>query len=1272
MAEKSIEEKARKIASQRSEVGKEFEQMQAAQNQLLEIQAAQKQNLMERRVMANSQAEQNQVLAQAAEVGAQSVAGNMQLNQATQQTMGRYGLSQPKTTSQVKQRQSEVVTRQNVTIHNNTTNITNNTVPANIGGPIQGRPVQFKQPADGGMGRFRSWLQQTFARQEDAAKKRDREYQRRETALTKSSNKMMRKLEDFSKDITKRLDPRNVGRTIGGQLRTILGVLGIGLLAKNFGKVLDWIFGAQKKVENEYIPNIKNFFAWVKGDENANEPGFITKLTEGIGNAFGKVIFGQDYDGSNIGGVIKEKGLVGALKDLFTDTWKKFSGELSKRNQMALSVIDPGSWKDLLHPGEAVKKLLENLTNYFSVLLTGDKAMVKLQEEEVGEKAAADGHGTTKADRDATFQKKEEVATTRASAASGKRDRNSSGGDWSATAGRYELGRTYGKDNRAIEETEDYRIPADLISSDNGKLTGSIGSTIAAARQIVSDYTYGASKGNINNARVSNNFKELARIAENYESVTIPVSFVNNSRTGNLIKSGKLDQEIKDRHIVLLGNSGVRVFEIDRPKSDAVLLSSKYSKLFKDFAKENGLTVSTSKKNTINIVSYLSNFITQEGYMLGPDGKLVDNKQQSTVKKSSSDQKVYKLLNKLNGFPLYIRMLVYQNWLKPGDIIIRELSANEVANLMLVDKEGLKAIYYKGYLSDEQRKKIKQEDVDFAITRSNVQTIDDTLVEIAKSKGNKKFSRDLFPESLVDDPAKAKAQAAAAANASNNTPGVNATAATPAEGDIVVGESGSVQMTPASTGTTTPGGTTGGSTATTPTSTNANPGAGGGATTGSGEGSSGSVPTIRYQETKASGGTGKAARGCGGNSALISAFIPVPYHSGHRKSKVSKITIHHMAGVNSIENCVKGWLSPKRESKGSSNYGIGSDGRIGLFVIEDYRAWTSSSPANDDVAVTIEVSNNKRGEDKSEKGWTIDMNVVYPQLIRLCADICWRRGISNLHYTGDKTGSLTVHRLFAATACPGEHLMQLIKSGQLERDVNNLLNDPNFQANVQKGQEFSQPASSKASSGAAIVQASTGGGSSDPDGGETVKGTFGDFLSSAGDIIKGAIGGLSHKISDGASWAADKIGGAMDFEASMTGGVSGVKRTATERYMAAKYMNSQYAGFNNSYAVPSSIQAGSKLNRNEWWADFFDKDGNLKIKESDVSPQILSQLHEIQGELKKGNDLDELHLQIAADGLDAEMYHSATENQNQRRLINALLVSNPNESRAQSMTGDNA
>lgn len=40
----------------------------------------------------------------------------------------------------------------------------------------------------------------------------------------------------------------------------------------------------------------------------------------------------------------------------------------------------------------------------------------------------------------------------------------------------------------------------------------------------------------------------------------------------------------------------------------------------------------------------------------------------------------------------------------------------------------------------------------------------------------------------------------------------------------------------------------------------------------------------------------------------------------------------------------------------SSNYGVGYDGKIGMYVEEKNRSWCTSSRANDQRAITIEVA----------------------------------------------------------------------------------------------------------------------------------------------------------------------------------------------------------------------------------------------------------------------------------------------------------------------------
>lgn len=126
-----------------------------------------------------------------------------------------------------------------------------------------------------------------------------------------------------------------------------------------------------------------------------------------------------------------------------------------------------------------------------------------------------------------------------------------------------------------------------------------------------------------------------------------------------------------------------------------------------------------------------------------------------------------------------------------------------------------------------------------------------------------------------------------------------------------------------------------------------------------------------------------------------------------------------MAGNCSIETCGEIFAPTSRQA--SSNYGIGSDGRVGMYVPENRRSWCSSSNWNDQKAITIEVANIRADGYITDAAWNT--------LVNLCVDICQRNHIPKLIWTGDKYGSLTCHYMFAATSCPGEYLkgrMQLL------------------------------------------------------------------------------------------------------------------------------------------------------------------------------------------------------------------------------------------------------
>ena len=164
------------------------------------------------------------------------------------------------------------------------------------------------------------------------------------------------------------------------------------------------------------------------------------------------------------------------------------------------------------------------------------------------------------------------------------------------------------------------------------------------------------------------------------------------------------------------------------------------------------------------------------------------------------------------------------------------------------------------------------------------------------------------------------------------------------------------------------------------------------------------------------------------NSSLVN-YTKLSPNYNTRDRKISKITIHHMAGDLTVETCGNVFVSSVREA--SANYGIGSDGRVGLYVEEKNRSWASANRENDMMAVTIEVANDGGAPD-----WHVSDKAL-AKLIDLCVDICKRNGISKLNYTGDTSGNLTRHNMFVPTSCPGPYLQS--KFPYIANEVNKRL-----------------------------------------------------------------------------------------------------------------------------------------------------------------------------------------------------------------------------------------
>ena len=172
------------------------------------------------------------------------------------------------------------------------------------------------------------------------------------------------------------------------------------------------------------------------------------------------------------------------------------------------------------------------------------------------------------------------------------------------------------------------------------------------------------------------------------------------------------------------------------------------------------------------------------------------------------------------------------------------------------------------------------------------------------------------------------------------------------------------------------------------------------------------------------------------NSSLATVKVLSPNHSGERNHEIDTITIHCVVGQCTAKRI--GEIFQSKAKKASSNYGVGYDGSIGLYVEEQNRSWCSSSASNDHRAITIEVAS-----DTSEPYAITDE--AYKSLIKLLTDICKRNGIKELKWKGDKSlvgqvdkQNMTVHRWFANKSCPGTYLYE--RHSQIAKEVNENLN----------------------------------------------------------------------------------------------------------------------------------------------------------------------------------------------------------------------------------------
>lgn len=183
------------------------------------------------------------------------------------------------------------------------------------------------------------------------------------------------------------------------------------------------------------------------------------------------------------------------------------------------------------------------------------------------------------------------------------------------------------------------------------------------------------------------------------------------------------------------------------------------------------------------------------------------------------------------------------------------------------------------------------------------------------------------------------------------------------------------------------------------------------------------------------------------NSPLVSYTKISPNKTSPRNHKIDTVTIHCVVGQCSVETLGNIFAPTSRQA--SANYGIGVDGRIGMYVEEKDRSWCSSNAANDHRAVTIEVASD------TTEPYAVNAK-AYAALIDLLVDICQRNGITKLVWSTNKADrvnhkngcNMTVHRDYANKSCPGTYLYE--RHSQIASEVNKRLGSTTTSPELEK------------------------------------------------------------------------------------------------------------------------------------------------------------------------------------------------------------------------------
>lgn len=288
------------------------------------------------------------------------------MNPQTQATMGKFGVKPQRSqnTTSNSSSNSSVSRSGNVTNIRNE-NVTHNTTNIKVTQPqipVSQPQIPIQQVRrDDGTSKFKAWLSEMFAKQQNEAEIQRKEYRKKEWALGRTTTRLMKRIGEATSNIGNKLDPQVMSSSLGGQLKWLLMIFGATMIAKVWKPTMKFlanlesgfraVFGLpiNQDLRNNttgtlsIIEQIKSFIGIKKGEN--------TSLIKGIGEVF-------------MQGIDK---LIDRLKFWFEDRAKAMrSVEFPKMDN-----VDFGALGDVLGPAmEGIMGSFKGIAAYLGDLIT--------------------------------------------------------------------------------------------------------------------------------------------------------------------------------------------------------------------------------------------------------------------------------------------------------------------------------------------------------------------------------------------------------------------------------------------------------------------------------------------------------------------------------------------------------------------------------------------------------------------------------------------------------------------------------------------------------------------------------------------------------------------------------------------------------------------------------------------------------------------------------------------------------------------------------------